>query len=135
MADYWYSGAILCNSSASQMKSAVDGYFSKYYSSGAWVVLTMYDSAGAVTTVAANSKKNVYTVTLDRRIAEASFTTFSVTPYGAITPKITVKGPTDATSQLSGAYLAGNVVINCKDKSNIAYKTRPLSIGANTDTI
>jgi hypothetical protein len=80
------------------MNSALAGYFSKYFGSGLFVVLTMYDSAGVVTTVTANSKKNVYTITLDRRISEASFTTSSVTPYGAITPKITVKGPTDATS-------------------------------------
>ena len=103
MADYWYSGGMACNLSASQMKSAISGYFSKYFGTDLYVTLTMYDSAGVVTTVTANSKKNVYSVQLAKRISEASFTLFSVTPYGAITPKITVTGPTDAGSTLSSA--------------------------------
>jgi hypothetical protein len=95
----------------------------------------MFDKAGIVTTNASNATKYVYTITLDKRITEASFTSFKVTPYGVINPTVTLKGPTDAGSKLSGPQLTGNVVITCKDNSNVAYKTRPLSVLATVDTI
>ena len=55
----------------------------------------MYDAAGVLTENAALSKKNVYAVSLTKRIQRTSFTAFTVTPLGVITPKIAVKLPTD----------------------------------------
>jgi hypothetical protein len=92
MAEYWYtSDGIPCNSSPDKMASFIYKNFEQNYGSGVWVVLTMYDAAGTETQTAADSKKNVHVITTMKRITGVSFTAFTVTPFGAITPKITVK--------------------------------------------
>lgn len=70
-----------------------------------------------------------------KRITGVSFTAFTVTPFGAITPKITVKGPEDVTSTQSSTPLAGKMVVSCTDNSNVIYKTRPLSYNADLGAI
>ena len=93
---YWYTtDGVPCNASADQMKNLIKGYFETKYGSWIWVVRTMYDAAGVLTENAALSKKNVYTVSLTKRISGTSFTAFTVTPYGVITPTIAVILPTD----------------------------------------
>jgi len=96
MESYWTtSEGVPCNSSAETMNNLIKKYFYDKYKTGLWIVLKMYDAAGVPTEDAKLSKKNVYTVTLTKRISQDSFSAFTVTPFGVITPKITLKKPTD----------------------------------------
>jgi branched-subunit amino acid transport protein AzlD len=59
--------------SGSAFASAFASYYNKYFSTSISAVLVMYDIAGAVTIVDADSVKNIYTVTTTRLLNEKSF--------------------------------------------------------------
>jgi hypothetical protein len=107
--EQWVSPDLECNISANQLAYRIDNFFSRSatVSSGISVTLVMYDVNNVVTTVSANSKKNVYTIKLTRRITGFSFTAANVYPVGTITPKITVTKPSDEGGVQSSAPLAG----------------------------
>lgn len=113
--EQWVSPDIECNISANQMAYRLDNFFSRSatVSSGISVTLVMYDVNNVVTTVSANSKKNVYTIKLTRRITGFSFTAANVYPVGTITPKITVTKPGDVGGEQSSAPLAGKFRVKC----------------------
>ena len=81
------------------------------------VDLAMYDSANVITTVAANAKKYIYTISLMKRITGVSFSSYSVVPYGSITSTVTVMPPYGASGIKSSAPLAGFFIITCPDPS------------------
>ena len=61
-------------STASQVKNAVQGYWSQYYGASISVNLTMYDVNGSVTTNTSLSVKNYYLITVNLALATPSFT-------------------------------------------------------------
>lgn len=86
----------------------------------------MYDANGAVTTSAALSKKNVYTVKLAKMITGYSFTTATVTPVGTITSQVILVKPSDVGGLQSTSPISGNFVINCQDKFGQVFKSSPI---------
>ena len=81
----------------------------------------MYDAANQITLIAANSKKNVYTIKLTKRIKGVSFISFESIPYGSITSSVQITGPYENGSTASSAPLSGNFIIKCTDLQGIFY--------------
>ena len=110
------------------MKNYLKGFFSNDGRTGCdiTVTLVMTDAAGTVTTTAADSKKNVYTVKLSKLIVDTSFTSFSIAPWGVISSTIDIKGPYEtglATSIKSSAPLSGSFTVTCPDLQGVQWKT------------
>ena len=125
----WISNAINSNTSAAALRTELYNYFSANSRTGSdiGVNLVMYDAANAVTTVAANAKKYIYTIKLVKRITGSSFTTATVATLGTISSTITVQSPSNG-GNASGAPLSGSFVIKCTDLAGTLYKTSSISV-------
>lgn len=85
------TGAISMFASAATFRNAFSAYYYTYFSSTIAVTLVMYDIAGVVTIVNANSVKNVYTVTIYRLINQKSFASLSFAHTTAATFALTIQ--------------------------------------------
>lgn len=104
---------ISCKSSASQMRGALNSYWTTYFGVSIQVTLTMYDASDVETLVAADSVKNVYTFTFPKSVSSDTITTrpsFSsaTTPSGS---KLSFLLPREV--QKSNAPISGSFIINC----------------------
>jgi hypothetical protein len=116
MSTFWYSGGIACNASADAVRAAIAGYFSSKKSSEISVTVTYYDANDVQINLAADSKKNIYKVSLKTRINGLSFSSHSIIPFGEIAPVVTIQPPGSADTTLSSQPLSGKMVISCPDK-------------------
>jgi hypothetical protein len=109
--------AISMFASSGSFASAFNSYYRSVFGTSISAVLVMYDVAGLVTLVNADSVQNVYTVTTYKLISQASFTNLAIAHATAATFAVTImqgSPPIDGTFTLQ-CTKADNTVATTTD--------------------
>ena len=122
---YNKSSEIPAKATESEVKNSLKAYYNQYFGSSITVTKVMYDSSEAITTDEAASKKNVYTLALDKLINGQSVNGVMIakTSTGS---QIDFKLPEDV--QLSKPPLGGKLMIKCLTENNQFLHTKEINI-------
>lgn len=123
---------IAANCDAGTFRNKVKAFYDDTYGSDIEVTLVMYDINGAETTVAADSVKNVYEITLLKMIPDVSTSQITVVKVDT-TSSIAVTLPAD--HQLSGTPISGKFQVNCLNAAGELSTTREIALTSSDNSV
>jgi len=124
----WKSDEIGGDFSASSLRDKIKNYYYSIWGSNIDVDKVDYDDQDAETTDSTLIAKSVYTVTVKKRISQASFTSAMV-----ITENATVTVSTQ--TQLSSMPLSGKFKVTCPDENGSLFSTKDFNYSDWTEGI
>jgi hypothetical protein len=128
----WATEKIPASCDAGTFRNKVKDFYWNTYKSDITVTKTMQDVNGAETTVAADSVKNIYEITLLKMIPDVSTSQIQAVKVDT-TASLAVTLPID--HQKSGTPITGKYQIQCVNQAGELSKTREIGISATDNNI